>query len=101
MPDTAERSGDLSGLTNPLGQPLTIYDPATGQPFTGPIPVSPQAQALLNLYPLPNLAGNGHYNYETEALSHTNADALQCSRRRQHTVIRCDCGATRAPAGGV
>ena len=58
VPDAAERSGDLTGLTNALGQPLTIYNPATGQPFTGPIPVSPQAQALLNLYPLPNIAGN-------------------------------------------
>lgn len=77
MPDAAERSGDLSGLTNPMGQPLTIYNPATGQPFTGPIPVSPQAQSLLNLFPLPNIPGNTFYNYETEVLSHTHADALE------------------------
>ncbi|MDE3150358.1 MAG: carboxypeptidase regulatory-like domain-containing protein, partial [Acidobacteriota bacterium] len=69
VPDAAERSGDLSGLTNPMGQPLTIYNPATGQPFTGPIPVSPQAQSLLNLFPLPNIPGNTFYNYETEVLS--------------------------------
>ncbi|MGB6133956.1 MAG: TonB-dependent receptor [Acidobacteriaceae bacterium] len=77
MPDAAERSGDLSGLTNPLGQPLTIYNPATGQPFTGPVPVSPQAQALLNLYPLPNIPGDARYNYESEVLSHTHMDALE------------------------
>ncbi|MGA8938687.1 MAG: TonB-dependent receptor [Acidobacteriaceae bacterium] len=77
VPDTAERSGDLSGVTSPLGQPLTIYNPATGMPFVGPIPVSPQAQALLNLYPLPNLAGNSQYNYETGLLSSTHVDALQ------------------------
>jgi trimeric autotransporter adhesin len=77
MPDAAERNGDLAGLTNALGQPLTIYNPATGQPFTGPIPVSPQAQALLNLYPLPNMANTANYNYETEVLSHTHTDALQ------------------------
>lgn len=77
MPDAAERSGDLSGLTNALGQPLTIYNPATGQPFTGPIPVSPQAQALLRQYPLPNIAESAGYNYETEVLSHTHTDALQ------------------------
>jgi hypothetical protein len=77
LPDAAERSGDLSGLTNPLGQPLSIYDPSTGQPFTSPIPVSPQAQALLNLYPLPNIPGNARYNYETEVLNHTHADALE------------------------
>ncbi len=77
VPDTAERGGDLSGLLNPLGQPVTIYNPATGAPFTGSIPVSPQAQALLNLYPLPNLAGNARYNYEAEVLNNTHADALQ------------------------
>ncbi len=77
VPDAAERSGDLSGVTGPLGQPITIYDPATGMPFVGAIPVSPQAQALLNLYPLPNLAGNSQYNYQTALLGSTHADALQ------------------------
>ncbi|HTV14900.1 MAG TPA: carboxypeptidase regulatory-like domain-containing protein [Acidobacteriaceae bacterium] len=77
MPDSAERSGDLSGLTNALGQPLTIYNPATGQPFAGPIPVSPQAQAMLRLYPLPNIGDTPGYNYEAEVLSHSHSDALQ------------------------
>ncbi len=30
VPTEAERSGDLSGLLNSLGQPVTIYNPATG-----------------------------------------------------------------------
>jgi hypothetical protein len=77
VPDAAERSGDLSGVLNPLGQPTTIYNPVTGMPFTGLIPVSPQAAALLNLYPLPNLAGNARYNYQAEVLNHTHTDALQ------------------------
>ncbi len=77
MPTAAERSGDLSGLTDANGQPLTIYNPATGTPFTGPIPVSPQAQALLALYPLPNIAGSTRYNYERSLLSDTHEDALQ------------------------
>jgi len=77
VPDAAERSGDLTGQLNPYGQPVTIYNPATGTPFTGNVPVSLQAQALLNLYPLPNLAGNSRYNYEAEVLNNTHTDALQ------------------------
>jgi hypothetical protein len=77
VPDAAERGGDLSGLTNALGQPITIYNPITGLPFSAPIPVSPQAQALLKLYPLPNLTGNSRYNYQTEVLNNTHLDALQ------------------------
>jgi hypothetical protein len=77
VPTAAERNGDLSGLLNGAGQPLSIYDPATGRPFTGPIPVSPQAKALLALYPLPNLPGNGRYNYQTQVLNRTHIDALQ------------------------
>jgi hypothetical protein len=77
VPDTAERTGNLSGLLNSQGQPLTIYNPATGLPFIGNIPVSPQAAALLNLYPQPNLAGSTSYNYQAEVLNDTHADALQ------------------------
>jgi hypothetical protein len=77
VPDAMERNGDLSGLQNPLGQPVTIYNPVTGLPFSGPIPVSPQASALLELYPQPNLAGNTRYNYQTQVLGNTHADALQ------------------------
>ena len=77
VPTAAERSGDLSGLLTPQGQPLTIINPATGLPFTGSLPVSPQAQALLALYPLPNLNGNTSYNYQTAVLDRIHADALQ------------------------
>lgn len=73
VPTQAERGGDLSGLPNAQA----IYDPATGAPFTGPIPVSTQAQRLLALYPLPNINGNTRYNYETTLLNDTHEDALQ------------------------
>ena len=33
VPTEAERGGDLSGLLNPLGQPVIVFDPATGLPF--------------------------------------------------------------------
>jgi len=77
VPDTLERGGDLSGLLNAQGQPVTIYNPATGLPFTGNLPVSPQAAALLNLYPQPNLQGSSRYNYQTEVLNDTHSDGLQ------------------------
>jgi Carboxypeptidase regulatory-like domain len=74
MPTCAERGGDL---TNAQDQPIATCNPATGYPFTGTIPVSPQAQALLALYPLPNIQGNTRYNYEASLLSDTHQDALQ------------------------
>lgn len=43
----------------------------------GTVAVSPQAAALVALYPLPNLAGNTRYNYQTQVLNGTHADALQ------------------------
>jgi hypothetical protein len=65
IPTTAERQGNLNGLslTNNV-----LLDPATGKPFqNNTIPSSelnPSALALLNgYYPLPNVNGNG-YNYE-------------------------------------
>ena len=77
VPDALERSGNLYGLLNSQGQPVTIYNPATGLPFTGNIPVSSQAAALLNLYPQPNLTGSSRYNYQAEVLNNTHTDALQ------------------------
>ncbi|HEY3990120.1 MAG TPA: TonB-dependent receptor [Acidobacteriaceae bacterium] len=77
VPTLVERTGDLSGLQNSLGQPITIFDPATGQPFPeNRVPVSPQAKALLNLYPLPNISGNSRYNYQVPVLNSNHQDAL-------------------------
>jgi hypothetical protein len=78
VPDAAERVGDFSGLTDASGQPLEIYDPATGLPFPeNQVPVSPQAQALLAYYPLPNVTGNPAYNYQIPVLSGNHQDAMQ------------------------
>ena len=56
-----------SGVTS--GQ---LYDPTTGLPFlnnklkNATTPISPQAQALLNFYPAPNVPGTGlRNNYQT------------------------------------
>jgi hypothetical protein len=66
VPTLAERSGDFSAL----GQ--TLYDPTTGQPIAGnnlknaSTPISPQALALLNYYPAPNVPNAGALNnYQT------------------------------------
>lgn len=78
VPTLAERIGDLSGLVNPLGQPLTVFNPDTGLPYPGNlVPVSAQAEALLQLYPAPDIAGNSLYNYQVPILNSTHQDLLQ------------------------
>jgi len=80
VPTLAQRSGDFSGL----GQPL--YDPANpGQQFSCngaqnvnvicPNRISPQAAALLKFYPAPNIAPTGRqgYNYQTITTAGNNA----------------------------
>src|SRR5439155_11864956 len=60
MPTVLERSGDLSAARNTLG-PVQIFDPVSGVSFPGNlIPqsrITPEARALLGLYPLPNFDG--------------------------------------------
>jgi hypothetical protein len=57
VPTEAQRSGDLaSGVIDPI---------------------DPVAQNLLNLYPLPNLAGNAQYNYQIPVLNSSHQDAMQ------------------------
>ncbi|HWZ51156.1 MAG TPA: hypothetical protein VNW54_06810, partial [Granulicella sp.] len=77
VPTEAQRGGDLSSTLTAQGTPVSLVDPWTGLPITGPVLVSAQAKALLALYPLPNLAGNTRYNYQTQVLTNTHADALQ------------------------
>ncbi len=78
VPTPAERAGDLSALLNAFGAPVTIYDPATGLPFAkNVVPVSTQAQALLQLYPLPNILGSLPYNYQIPVLNSTHRDVVQ------------------------
>lgn len=72
VPTSAERIGDFSQ------DPSPIFNPATGQPFPdNMVPLSPQAQALLSLYPFPNIATNPRYNFQTSILDSTHQDAMQ------------------------
>jgi hypothetical protein len=81
VPDAAERSGNFSQTRNASGQPVEIFNPATGQPFPGsvipPGDISPKAEALLKLYPLPNFNGGTGYNYQAPVVSDKHQDALQ------------------------
>ena len=91
-PTALERQGDFSQSVDGNGKPLIIYNPATGQPFPGnkidPSTLSAaqrniynQVQKVLNLYPLPNVAGNNQYNYATQ---------LSFDNPRREDILRID-----------
>ena len=71
MPTEAERNGDFSGVTNLLGQPVTIFDPNTGTLGDTVSKISPQAKALLALYPKPTFSESGGYNYQIATVGRT------------------------------
>lgn len=65
VPTVAERGGDLSAVGGPVL--------SAGQ-------LSAPAQALMALYPLPNLSnsgGNGRFNYQAPVITSTHLDSLQ------------------------
>jgi hypothetical protein len=74
MPTAAQRAGDFSGASS------SVIDPLTGQPFAGNrIPgsrISPQAAALLQYYPQPNLS-DPRFNYQAAVISQVRAENLQ------------------------
>ncbi len=86
MPTQAEREGDFSHTLNALGQPVQIFDPSAGLQFPGNVipanRISPQAKALLGLYPLPNFAGNSQYNFQAPITGVTHQDSLQLRLNR-------------------
>ncbi|MEO8369379.1 MAG: carboxypeptidase-like regulatory domain-containing protein [Candidatus Solibacter sp.] len=61
MPSAAERAGDFSQTVTTSGALIPVYDPQTQVPLPGnKIPanlISPQGQAMLNLFPLPSPQG--------------------------------------------
>lgn len=74
VPTVAMRNGDFSQMLSTAGGVLSgqLYDPKTGQPIlnnnlrNATTPLSPQAQALLNFYPAPNVSGASlRNNYQT------------------------------------
>ena len=83
VPDLAVRSGDFSHEVDALGKPVVVIDPTTGKPYPGnKVPISPQAQALLALYPLPNVAGNALYNYQIPLVTDTHVDGVNANANK-------------------
>jgi trimeric autotransporter adhesin len=80
VPTSLERAGDFSQTLSSTGQPVQIIDPSTGLAFAGAtIPtnrISPQAAALLALYPLPNTS-SGQFNYQIPVLTRIDQDNVQ------------------------
>jgi hypothetical protein len=74
MPTEAEREGMLSPS-------VRFVDPTNGQPFPGNVipddRISPQAKALLKLYPLPNFQNSSGFNYQIPIVNITHQDSLQ------------------------
>ena len=84
VPTAEERTGTLAGLTNTLGQAVTIYNPATGAAYpSNQVPVGLEAAALLKLYPLPNLASASLYNYQAQVLNQSRRDGVSLNMHRQ------------------
>jgi len=76
MPTAAEQAGDFSRTTNASGQPVTIYDPVTRQPFPGNVipanRINPVAAAMMKyLPPADTQVDNGSSNYTRTSLIKT------------------------------
>ncbi len=74
MPSALERQGNFSQTVTTTGVLVPVYDPTTQTPFPGNIipsnRISPQGQAMLNLFPMPapqglalDPTGNRGYNF--------------------------------------
>jgi hypothetical protein len=99
VPTMAEREGNFSALTTP------IFNPQTGQQFDfggqpnviDPTQITPQAQALLNYIPLPNLPGTTQ-NYHEVTSAESNSDSV--SLRLIHNFGPVPAQGNRTPGGG-
>jgi carboxypeptidase family protein/TonB-dependent receptor-like protein len=85
VPTVAERNGDFSQTVDATGNPITVTNPNTGRPYLGnKIPQSDwyaSGQAILNLYPLPNVAGRNDFNYTS---------SISTKYPRREDILRVD-----------
>jgi trimeric autotransporter adhesin len=99
VPTMAERGGNFSALASP------IYDPTTGQQFDyngqlnamDPNLIAPQAQALLQYIPLPNLPGTTQ-NYHEVTSAESTSDSVNL--RLIHNFGPVPAQGNRTPGGG-
>ena len=100
MPTALETAGDFSKTVTTTGVLIPIYDPTTQAPFPGNVipanRISPQGQAMLNLFPLPvplglalDPTGNRGYNFRVPAAAVAAAGRQDPAHRLQHLVRRC------------
>lgn len=85
VPTAAERQGDFSSTLQAAGTPVSLFNPATHQPFAGnTIPaylLNPIALGLLNYYPQPNEPQQANnYQFETAQANNTDNLGLHVSR---------------------
>ncbi len=90
VPTALERKGDFSQSLNNNGQKLTfINDPLTQQPFPGMVVpanrIYAPGQALLNIFPLPNVNQVSNFNYTSQ---------LPGEAPRRETLVRGDYNVT-------
>jgi hypothetical protein len=94
VPTLAERTGDFSGTQNPIYDPLICQPNCQNRPQVGSQPggtlnvipqgeIDPVGQAIINLYPKPNLPGEFN-NFRTNALQH--ADDYQFDIKIDHQI---------------
>lgn len=97
VPTLDEREGIFQGLTDRQGNPITIINPQTGQPFLNnditPGMLNKTAEALLNYIPLPNQAPGSLQNFHE--ITTVNSDTDQINLRVIHNF-----GPGGSPRGG-
>ncbi|MGH9415443.1 MAG: carboxypeptidase regulatory-like domain-containing protein [Terriglobales bacterium] len=95
VPTANERQGIFTGLTDRSGNPITITDPATGQPYQNniitPGDISSASQDLLKYFPAPTPGATGLFNYSNTR------DSLST---RYDTTLRINHSFGSTPGGG-
>jgi len=111
VPTAAERNGDFSGATYNDGKPVELFDPATGQLYQyngvanqlNPAIITPQAKALLQYIPLPNIATTStgqNFQSLTSAPSIADAIILRLTRNFNATPSNQGFGGRGGGGGG-